>query len=196
MEQNPSLAAGQPSQGSDWTHLIHQVAEGDQQALGLLYDETSSLVYSLAMRIVGNAATAEEVTLDVYTQIWRQAKSFDGRRGNPSAWLLVLTRSRSIDRLRSGAQERQRRTYQDTDYQVDPNASPEESSVVTEQRHLVQTAMATLPSEQRQVIELAYFSGLSHSHIAERLRLPAGTVKTRIRLGMAKLRDSLKPLMD
>ncbi len=196
MEHNPSLAADEPSREPDWTHLIHQVAQGDQEALGTLYDVSSSLVYSLAMRIVGNAATAEEVTLDVYTQIWRQAKSFDGRRGGPSAWLLVLTRSRSIDRLRSGAQERQRRSYQDTDYQPDPNASPEASTVVTEQRHLVQTAMAALPSEQREVLELAYFSGLSHSHIADQLGLPAGTVKTRIRLGMAKLRDALKPLMD
>ena len=196
MEPNTSVSAGYPGSEPDWTPLIHQVAEGDQQALGALYDATSSLVYSLALRIVGNTATAEEVTLDVYTQVWRQAKSYDARRGSPSTWLLILTRSRAIDRLRSGTQEQQRRVYDDPQEQPSPEASPEESSVLTERRQQVQNAIASLPPEQREVLELAYFSGLSHRHIATQLGLPAGTVKTRIRLGMEKLRDSLKALMD
>ena len=120
MEHNASVSADHPGSEPDWTPLIHQIAEGDQQALGALYDATSSLIYSLALRIVGDTATAEEVTLDVYTQVWRQAKSYDARRGSPSTWLLILTRSRAIDRLRSSGQEQQRRVYDDPQEQPAP----------------------------------------------------------------------------
>ncbi len=177
-----------------WAGLIRDIAGGDQQALGTLYDATSSIVYGLALRILGNPATAEEVTLDVYTQVWRQAAHYDDGRGTPSAWLIILTRSRAIDRLRS----REYRPPGPEAMPPPPEAykTPEEATALSERRRLVQAACAQLPPEQRQVLELAYFSGLSHQDIARQLDLPAGTVKTRIRLGMQKLRDLLQPLVD
>jgi RNA polymerase sigma-70 factor (ECF subfamily) len=182
-------------QEQHWESLIRQIAQGDQQALGTFYDATSALVYGLALRVLGDMATAEEVTLDVYTQVWRQATSYSPKRGTPAAWLFMLTRSRAIDRLRSGAQEQRRFASFDAET---PTAvsTPEESSVVAERRRFVQEAFAALVPEQREVIELVYFSGLSHREIAPKLGLPLGTVKTRIRLGMMKLRDLLQPLVD
>jgi len=168
----------------EWVLLIRRVAQGDQLALAAFYDATSTLVYGLAMRMLGNTATAEEVTLDVYTQVWRQAASYNQERGAPSVWLFVLTRSRALDRLRSAAQEQKRLTALEVAETPPPISTPEESSMVTERRRLVQTAFATLVPEQRHVLELAYFSGLSHYDIAAQLGLPVGTVKTRLRLGM------------
>jgi RNA polymerase sigma-70 factor, ECF subfamily len=180
----------------DWESLIRRVAQGDQQALGAFYDATSSMVYGLALRILGNAATAEEVTLDVYTQVWRQAAVYNAQRGTPSAWLFMLTRSRAIDLLRSHVQEQKHIASLDVAEPYTASFTPEESSVVTERRRLVQAAFASLAPEQRAVLELAYFSGLSHGEIAAKLGLPLGTVKTRIRLGMARLRELLQPLLE
>jgi RNA polymerase sigma-70 factor (ECF subfamily) len=182
-------------QERQWELLIAQVAQGDQQALGTLYDATCSLVYGLALRMLGNTGTAEEVTLDVYTHVWQQAATYDPQRGAPSAWLFMLTRSRAIDRLRRRTQEE--RTMASFEHIEVPEGmvTPEESSEVAERRRLVQAAFTALPAEQREVLELAYFAGLSHHEIATQLGLALGTVKTRIRLGMTKLRESLQPLV-
>jgi RNA polymerase sigma-70 factor (ECF subfamily) len=178
--------------------MIRRVAEGDQSAVGELYDATSRLVYGLALRILSDAGAAEEVTIDVFAQVWRQAASYDPRRGTPSAWLLTLARSRAIDRLRSGAQERRRAEPLEVVEATQPSSgeSPEESAAEAERRALVRSALDALPREQREVIELAYFGGLSHSEIAARLDQPLGTVKTRIRLAMGRLRDSLVGLAE
>jgi RNA polymerase sigma-70 factor (ECF subfamily) len=191
-----SGAVGPRAHEQEWDILIRQVARGDQQALGAFYDATSSLVYGLALRILGNTATAEEVTLDVYTQVWRQAAIYDAQRGTPSAWLFMLTRSRAIDCLRTYAQEQKRLASLEVAETFTAVSTPEESSVVTERRRLVQAAFAALTPTQREVLELAYFSGLSHGDIAAKLGLPLGTVKTRIRLGMARLRELLRPLVE
>ena len=191
-----SEAIGPRTHEQEWETLIRQVAQGDQQALGAFYDATSSLIYGLAWRILGNTATAEEVTLDVYTQVWRQATVYDAQRGTPTAWLFMLTRSRAIDLLRSQTQEQKRLASLAVAETFTAVSTPEESSVVTERRRLVHAAFAALAPEQREVLELAYFSGLSHGDIAAQLRLPLGTVKTRIRLGMARLRELLQPLVE
>lgn len=191
-----AAAASTSQSEQEWVLLIRRMTQGDQQALGTFYDATSTLVYGLARRILGNTATAEEVTLDVYTQVWRQAASYNQERGTPSAWLFMLTRSRAIDRLRSYTQEQKRLASLEVAETPPSVSTPEESSMVTERRRLVQTAFATLVPEQRHVLELAYFSGLSHYDIAAQLGLPVGTVKTRLRLGMAKLRELLQPLVD
>lgn len=193
---NVSEAAGHRAYEQQWETLIRQLAQGDQQALGVFYDATNSLVYGLALRILGNAAAAEEVTLDVYTQVWRQAAVYDAQRGTPSAWLFMLTRSRALDLLRSHTQEQKRIASLEAATVYTAVSTPEESSMVTEQRRLVQAAFAALVPEQREVLDLAYFSGFSHGDIAVHLALPLGTVKTRIRLGMAKLRELLRPLME
>ncbi|MEP7343292.1 MAG: sigma-70 family RNA polymerase sigma factor [Acidobacteriota bacterium] len=176
--------------------FVQRVAKGDQAALASLYDSTNRLVYGLILRVLGDSSTAEEVLLDVYTQVWRQAVSYDTGRGSPLAWLTTIARSRAIDRLRSGWQDQQRKEPLDllTDRETGA-ASPEEMTVASERQRFVRSALALLSPEQREVIELAYYGGLSHSEIAAKLDQPLGTVKTRTRLGMIKLRDALAPLL-
>ncbi|HSB12700.1 MAG TPA: sigma-70 family RNA polymerase sigma factor [Blastocatellia bacterium] len=181
----------------DWVALIKSVAEGDQSALTTLYDSTNRLVFGLILRVVGDRSTAEEVLLDVYTQVWRQASTYDSNRGAPLAWLMTIARTRGIDRLRSGRYEQSNKDPLDSIGEISATtASPEESTVNSERRQLVRQALETLSAEQREVIELAYYSGLSHSEIALRLGQPLGTVKTRTRLGMIKLRDMLRPVLE
>lgn len=181
----------------DWAALIKRVADGDQSALTTLYDSTSRLVFGLILRVVTDRSTAEEVLLDVYTQVWRQASTYDANRGAPLAWLMTIARTRGIDRLRSGKHEHQHKESLDSIGEVTAStASPEADSVTSERRQLVRAALESLSAEQREVIELAYYLGLSHSEIALRLGQPLGTVKTRTRLGMMKLRDMLRPTLE
>ena len=180
-----------------WMALIQGIAQGDQQALAPLYDETSRFVYALALRILQDYALAEEATMDVYLQIWRQAKSFSPARGNPSAWLLNMARSRAIDLLRRGArQKRLEESLEAACLMVADTDDPEQASLLGEEQRRAREALAQLNPEQRQAIEIAYFAGLSHSEIAELLGLPLGTIKTRIRSGMMKLRESLVSLEE
>jgi RNA polymerase sigma-70 factor (ECF subfamily) len=176
--------------------FIRGMADGDQSAMTALYDATNRLVYGLVLRILCDPAIAEEVMLDVYMQVWRQAAGYDMQRGSPLAWLTTVARSRAIDRLRSGKQRQQREEPLES---ADNHSSPaniEEAACASELRVRVQAALDLLSPEQREVIELAYYGGLSHSEIATRLAKPLGTVKTRTRLGMMKLRESLKDVKD
>jgi RNA polymerase sigma-70 factor (ECF subfamily) len=170
-----------------WVQCIHRVAAGEQDALGELYDRSSSLVYSMAMRIMGDSADAEEIVLDVFTHVWQNAAAYDRARGTALAWLIMLTRSRALDRVRSRASRREREASMDkVEVAVEADA-PQDYEAAQ-----VRRVLAMLPAEQRAVIELAFYSGLSQTELAERLGLPLGTVKTRVRLGMSKLRDLLK----
>jgi len=194
---SPQDSREQTTRDQDWTALIKRVADGDQSALATLYDSTSRLIFGLILRVVNDRSTAEEVLLDVYTQVWRQAASYDSKRGAPLAWLMTIARTRGIDRLRSGRHENQNKESLDAIGDVTAGTeSPEAETVNSERRQLVRIALETLSVEQREVIELAYYSGLSHSEIALRLGQPLGTVKTRTRLGMMKLRDMLRPLLE
>ena len=190
-QESPELR----TRDEDWTALIGRMAAGDQSAMTELYDGTSRLVFGLVLRILTDRATAEEVLLDVYTQVWRQAALYDRKRGAPLAWLMTIARSRSIDRLRSGRQEQQSKEPLEAVGELTARTqNPEEATATSERQRLVRSALATLSPEQREVIELAYYSGLSHSEIAAKLDQPLGTVKTRTRLGMIKLREVLRPL--
>ena len=177
--------------------LFARIAAGDSAALGTLYDETSGIVFGLCSRILGDPADAEEVTLDVYTQVWRQAARYDPERGEPVTWLLTLAHSRAIDRLRSRAPSRKREQGLDSAPGVadlpGPGADPEAASAFAERARFVRQALASLSAEQREVLELAYFEGLTHVEIAGRIRQPLGTTKSRIRLGLGKLREALAP---
>lgn len=178
-------------------YLVQGIAKGDQSALAALYDTTSRLVYGLILRVLGDAGTAEEVLLDVYTQVWRQAANYDTGRGMPLAWLTTIARSRAIDRLRSGWQDQKRKEPLDLlNDRETAGANPEDMTVMSERQRFVRSALALLSPEQREVIELAYYGGLSHSEIASRLNQPLGTVKTRTRLGMMKLREALAPMLN
>lgn len=182
------------AQDREWAQLIALSAQGDQGALARLYDRTSSQVYGLSFKILGNREAAEEVTLDVYAQVWRQAHTYDHDRGAPGAWLMMLARTRAIDRFRAGAAEYGRIESLDAiDLFASKDDSPEQDVESQERRRYVQEALRELTAEQRQAIALAYFYGLSQSEIAEKLQVPLGTVKTRMRSGMIKLREALAP---
>ena len=177
-----------------WLMLIARMAGGDQAALSALYDDTSAMVHGLAVKILRDESAAEDVTIDVYMQAFRQASSYDPGRGSPLAWLLTLTRSRAIDRFRSDAPRRLREAPLETiEATPAPAADPAESALAGESRRVVLAALAALTPDQRQVIELAYYTGMSHSEIAAALGQPLGTIKTRIRTGMLALRDGLRP---
>ncbi|MGA2133212.1 MAG: sigma-70 family RNA polymerase sigma factor [Bryobacteraceae bacterium] len=172
-----------------WSALIRRIAAADESALAALYDATNHLVYGMALRILGNTADAEAVTLDIYTQVWRGAAGFRDPDGSAIAWLTTITRNRAIDRLRSGAGVRPVTPLPETDAPV-AGAAKALSGAARE----VRAALASLPAEEREPIELAYWYGYSHAELAARLGQPSGAVKTRIRTGMMRLRSQLEAL--
>lgn len=174
--------------------LLHSVAARNEAAFASLYDQTNSIVHGLALRILGNQADADEVTLDVYLQVWRTAGSYSSDKSSPLGWLLMLTRSRAIDRLRSRAAEGETAPFVST--LASTARSPEVSARSRQEAQLVNAFMAELPQEQRMLIQKAFFQGMSHSELAVSLELPLGTVKTRMRLGLHKLRDLMAAKLD
>jgi len=175
-----------------WTGYVTGCRHGDQTALARLYDESCSLVYSIACRVVGNDEDAEEVTLDVYTQVWRTAAGYDPERGTVTAWLATMARSRAIDKVRSRSIRVGAEQALEPHFELSSGeAGPEDSAVMSQQRRRVRAALEALNPDQRRAIELAYFSGLTNAELAAYLGEPLGTVKTRIRLGMMKLRELL-----
>jgi RNA polymerase sigma-70 factor, ECF subfamily len=185
--------------GADDAQLVAQAAGGDERAVGVLYDRYGPVVYAVAYRIVGQRADAEEVVLEAFAQAWRDAPRFEAGRGSVAGWLTMIARSRALDLVRA----RSRRDRITASAAADrPDASPGMSEFRSdpggaldydERRRQVRQALDLLSPPQRQAIELAYFEGLSQSEIAERLQEPLGTVKTRVRLGMQKLRERLRP---
>ena len=180
--------------GSD---LLAHVAKGDSEAFAQLYEQTSSLLFTLAARILGNREEAAELLQDVYIEVWRKAGVFDSKRGSPMAWLVTLTRSRAIDRLRMSSARGRNMTDSIDDTPTHELQSltldPLETHATEELRGLVVAAITELPAPQQEAIELAYYEGLTHREIAEKLNQPVGTIKTRIKLGMSKLRYALRP---
>jgi RNA polymerase sigma-70 factor (ECF subfamily) len=173
---------------------LRRLAAGDGDAAARLYDRHARAVYSLALRIVNDEGDAEDVVQEVFAQAWRQAGRYDASRGVVGAWLLMMTRSRAIDKLRSA------RARPDSRAVDDPRVIDEMPAVLrdapsriidAENARLAQRALAELPLLQRLVIELAYYEGLTQREIADRLEQPLGTVKSRLRLGLLKLRDAL-----
>jgi RNA polymerase sigma-70 factor, ECF subfamily len=176
---------------------LDEIKKGNAQALGDLYDASAPMLYALALRILANAADAEEVLLDAFEQVWRTASSFDPARGGVWRWLVLLTRSRALDRLRSLAAKRLHENPGLSEF-LDVSSSavlPEQIVVRNQQQSFIRKALATLPLEQRRVLELAYFSGMTHTEMAALLGLPLGTIKTRVRIAMDKLRTELHPII-
>jgi len=199
----PARSAAEPREGqgasrpdSDDAALVRRMSEGDERALGTLYDRWVPAVHSLVLHIVRDSAEAEDVVEEVFWQAWRQAARYEPSRGSVSTWLLTIARSRALDKLRS-----LRRTRDETvplavatDAVASPVATPQGAAELSERRTLVAAALQELPREQREALELSYFAGLSQTEIAERTGQPLGTVKTRMRLAMQKLRGKLAQL--
>ncbi len=185
--------AGTSRTAADDVAVVKRAARGDDAALAELYDRHGRLVFSLALRIVRDSGEAEDVTQEVFVQLWRQAARFDVERGNVVAWLCTMTRTRAIDLLR------RRRVRADTNAPVEAHtaeptdAAPRQDVVVEwrERASTIRSAVDNLPLLQRLAVELAFYDGLTHSEIATHLEVPLGTVKTRVRQGLLKIRDHL-----
>jgi RNA polymerase sigma-70 factor, ECF subfamily len=184
-------AAGSGAGRSDEA-IVERIANGDRAAMAELYDRYVHAVFSLAYRIVTLPADAEDVVQEVFTQAWRQAVRYDATRATAAGWLLNITRTRAIDRVRAN-RTRQRVSGSDDQIESAPatNEDQEQRAIDGERAARVRAALASLGQAQRKAIELAYFGGLSHGEIAAKLQEPLGTIKTRIRSGLLKLREAL-----
>lgn len=176
--------------------LLRQISRAETQALSELYDRYGRLVFSLAVRVVGDSETAEEITQDVFVQVWKKAQTYQPDLGRPVTWLVSIARHRAIDMLRRRRVRPSERLdgLEEEDFPLktlDEDA-PEHLSELSQSRERLQRALASLPEEQRRVLLLAYFEGLSHRELAEKFSQPLGTVKTRLRLGLQKLRQQLE----
>ena len=176
----------------EWTALVRSIAAGDQRALHSLYEQTHRLVFTLIVRITNNRETAEELTLDVFHDVWRKASAYDPEGGSVVGWVMNQARCRAIDRLRF--EQRKKRV---NDYADGPETSTEvpdalQACQLQEQSRILRDALEVLTPAERQVIETAFFSELTYEEAADRLNQPLGTVKTRIRAGLTKLRQALR----
>ncbi len=181
---------------ADDAGLLMRVAQRDQVALSMLYDRYARIIYSLAFKSLRSVEESEEVVLDVFAQVWRIAERYDPQKGRADTWLFTLARSRLLDRLRKVKRSGASATVSMDAEEIQPPAADVdifEDVVIRERRSRVIAALKTLPDEQKQVLELAYYQGLTQSEIATQTGLALGTVKTRIRLGLSKLKSALSP---
>jgi RNA polymerase sigma-70 factor (ECF subfamily) len=178
----------------DDERLIRLITEAQEEALAQLYDRYNRLVFSLAVAIVNDRATAEEITLDVFMRVWQKAGTYRAEQAKVSTWLTHITRHHAIDVLRRRAVRADQYAVQweEIIYTHSPQQDPQESAELSLRRERVLAALAQLPPDQKQAILLAYFGGLTQSQIAETLKQPLGTIKTRVRLAMQKLHDFLR----
>lgn len=195
-DNDPNMIQDPPDEraaAAEERDLVRRIAGGEQEALAQLYDRYSSLLMTLARRILRREADAEEVLQEVLLQVWNQAHRYETSRSSVTTWLVLLTRSRAIDRLRSlQSRDRTLNSYQEETASVSHASAAAAGNVLTrERRHRLGQVLGELPEEQRQVLELAFYSGMSQSEIAAQVGIPLGTVKTRTLLAMRKLRKAL-----
>ena len=184
-----STHAANTEPADELIQLVRAMATGDEQALARFYDTTSTRAYGMTLKIVRDVHTAEEVMHDAYLQAWRNARDFDSARGNPLAWLLMIARTRALDRLRREKRHLLEDPLTDTASALHDEAHQDDDHLRSRR---IRCALATLAPEQQRALLLAYYRGMSHSEIATALCLPLGTVKTQIRTGILRLRDALK----
>lgn len=188
----PEQSGREALQARDERALVDRLVSRDQTALGELHDRYARVVYGMALKISGSPGEAEDVTIDTFWQVWQQANRYDPVRGSVGAWICTIARSRALDRLRT-----QRRSPliatdeppERVDLKVDED--PEQDVFLAERSAIVRSALGELSDSQREAIELAFYHGLSHAEIADRLNEPLGTIKTRIRLGLSKMRERM-----
>jgi RNA polymerase sigma-70 factor (ECF subfamily) len=175
----------------EWVRLVRSIAEGDQRALRSLYEQTHRLVFTLTFRITRDRETAEELTLDVFHDVWRKASNYEPSGGSVVGWIMNQARSRAIDRIRFEQRKKRVNQYRDDPVTAHPSEDPQEACQLQEESQLLRAALQLLTPEERQVIETAFFSELTYQETAEKLNQPVGTVKTRIRSAFCKLRQAL-----
>ena len=180
-----------PVPEKDWVALVQSIAGGDQHALHALYERTHRIVFTLAVRITSNRETAEEVTLDVFHDVWRRASAYDAANGSVVGWVMNQARSRAIDRLRIERRKKRINPHPNSPVPTAAASDPHEILVLGERAGNLRKALGVLKPQERQAIETAFFSELTHAEVAARLNQPLGTVKTRIRSGLEKLRGAL-----
>jgi RNA polymerase sigma-70 factor (ECF subfamily) len=184
---------GCPTSEDPWHTLLTQVAHGEPAALSALYDATNRIVYTVVLGIVRDPADAEEITIDVYAYVWHSAATYDLNRGKITTWLIMLARSRAIERLRKQAAKCRNGNHNHHPYRLS-SEGPVAGAVMAERdrRILIENALQQLPEKDQELIRFAFFSGLSHPELALKLTLPLGTVKTRIRCILSRLRDLIE----
>jgi RNA polymerase sigma-70 factor, ECF subfamily len=183
-----SAASGSAIPERAWAKLVDSIAAGDQRALHELYGMAHRSVFTLAMRMTANRETAEELTLDVFYDVWRRAASYDAANGTVLGWIMNQARSRTIDRLRFDRRKKRHDDGAAGPADDSPSADPRDVLELRQQARSLRAALATLTPAERQAIEVTYFGGLTYAEAAARLKLPLGTIKTRIRSGLHKLR--------
>jgi RNA polymerase sigma-70 factor, ECF subfamily len=174
-----------------WVGLVQSIAAGDQRALHALYERMHRMVFTLIVRITANRETAEELTLDVFHEVWRRASTYDASGGSVVGWIMNQARSRAIDRLRFDQRKKRVNPHGDDPLPVAATSDPHETWDLKERGRLLRQALTALTPNERHVIETAFFSELTYDEVAARLNQPLGTVKTRVRSGLTKLRLAL-----
>lgn len=181
-----------PSDRDRLAALLTRASRGDETAFGTLYDATAPRVYGLVLRVVRDPAQAEEVTQEIYLEIWRQSARFRPESGHPLSWMLTIAHRRAVDRVRSAeAGTRRQNAYDATASVTVPGDLTADLATANLEVHQVRRALAALTPAQREAIELAYYGGYTHAEVAAMLNLPIGTAKTRIRDGLIRLRDAM-----
>lgn len=177
----------------DDASLLRAVQRGEQDAVAVLYDRYGGVAYGLAFRITNNAATAEDVVQDAFISLWKQAPRFDPERGQVRSWLLTIVHHRAVDAVRRRANRPERALPEGPEEFVATIGRPEELTAMMLDAKAVREAVRLIPEDQRRTIEMAYFMGMTHVEIAEQTGVPLGTVKSRLRIGIEKMREYLRP---
>jgi len=192
----PRVKQGRNVSKSHLYEVMQQMKSGDHAALARCYDVIGPVVFSLAVRMLRDRPAAEDVTQDIFVQVWRQAANYDITRGTPEAWVMMIARTRILDRLRSRAAGIVLKPVgENLPDAPDAEDWPEDIAITHESAANVRKALSELPPDQKHAIELAFFDGLTHVQISEKLGVPLGTIKTRIRLGLFKIRDHLVDML-
>jgi RNA polymerase sigma-70 factor, ECF subfamily len=189
-------AAKAPVSEKEWVGLVHSIAGGDQHALQLLFERTHRIVFTLIVRIVNNRETAEELTLDVFHDVWRRASAYDPAGGPVVGWIMNQARSRAIDRLRFEGRKKRVNPQAEDPLPATGLGEPDEVFDLREQGRLLRNALMVLTPDERRAIETAFFSEMTYDEVATRLNQPLGTVKTRVRSGLSKLRQALAKTVE
>lgn len=187
----PTIASHAAKEQHELRDLISRISTGDEDAMRVFYKQTVNLVYGMAFRVISNTHEAEEVALEVFMQVWRNASNYNSELSEPLTWLLMITKRRAIDRKRNISKKLMTEEIFDENM-AGTEDSAELSYIAGQKREIVRNALDQLTQKQRRVIELSYYYQMSHSEIAEHLDMPVGSVKSTIRVAMVKLRNIIK----